>query len=108
MEMISEADALVETLNVAEAKAHLEADSAIVIDFRDIREVAKTGKVRGANHVPRGMLEFWIDLQSPYHKDFFTSDQKFNSTVLVVGGQLWRLKPPKRWAFSLLLISKVA
>ena len=77
MEMVSEADDLVETLNVAEAKAHLEADSAIFIDLRDIREVAKTGKVRGAHHVPRGMLEFWIDPQSPYHKDFFTSDRKF-------------------------------
>ena len=77
MEMVSEADALVETLNVAEAKAHLEADKAIFIDLRDIREVAKTGKVRGAHHVPRGMLEFWIDPQSPYHKDFFTSDRKF-------------------------------
>ena len=76
MEMIFEADALVQTLNVAEAKAHLEADSAIFIDLRDIREVAKTGKVRGAHHVPRGMLEFWIDPQSPYHKDFFKSDQK--------------------------------
>ena len=75
--MVSEANALVETLNVAEAKTHLEADSAIFIDLRDIREVAKTGKVRGAHHVPRGMLEFWIDPQSPYHKDFFTSDRKF-------------------------------
>jgi len=77
MEMVSEANALVETLNVAEAKTHLEADSAIFIDLRDIREVAKTGKVRGAHHVPRGMLEFWIDPQSPYHKDFFTIDRKF-------------------------------
>ena len=77
MEMVSEADALVETLNVAEAKAHLEADKAIFIDLRDIREVAKTGKVRGAHHVPRGMLEFWIDPQSPYHTDFFTNDRKF-------------------------------
>lgn len=61
MEMISEANPLVETLNVAEAKAYLEAVSAIFVDLRDIREVAKTGKVRGAHHVPRGMLEFWID-----------------------------------------------
>jgi rhodanese-related sulfurtransferase len=44
---------------------------------RDIRELAKTGRIPGAKHCPRGMLEFWIDPQSPYHKPFFAEDVQF-------------------------------
>lgn len=40
----------------------------ILIDIRDIREIKKTGKVIGAKHMPRGMLEFWLDPESPYYK----------------------------------------
>ena len=52
-------------------------DDVIFIDLRDIREIAKTGKIVGAHHLPRGMLEFWIDSQSPYHKPFFAEDKTF-------------------------------
>jgi len=77
MAMVAEADAAVETLDVEQARAHLDAGAAVFIDLRDIRDVAETGKVAGAHHVPRGMLEFWIDPESPYHKDVFSGDGKF-------------------------------
>ena len=77
MTLVAEADAAVHTLAVDEAGALHGSDDAIFIDLRDIREVAKTGKIDGAHHVPRGMLEFWIDPQSPYHKPFFAEDKTF-------------------------------
>ena len=49
----------------------------LFIDLRDIRELQKFGKIKDAKHVPRGMLEFWIDPDSPYHKDFFSKNYKF-------------------------------
>ena len=47
------------------------------IDIRDIREIKKNGRILGAKHVPRGMLEFWIDPNSPYHKKFFSENFNF-------------------------------
>ena len=49
----------------------------LFIDIRDIREIQKSGRILGAKHVPRGMLEFWIDPRSPYHKEFFNDDLNF-------------------------------
>ena len=49
----------------------------LFIDLRDIRELQKTGKISNAKHVPRGMLEFWIDPDSPYHRDFFSKNFNF-------------------------------
>ena len=48
-----------------------QAGSAVLIDIRDIRELEREGRIDGAFHAPRGMLEFWADPQSPYHKDVF-------------------------------------
>ncbi len=77
MDLVAEADAAVRTLDIEEARALHGSDEVIFIDIRDIREVAKTGKIAGAHHVPRGMLEFWIDPDSPYHKPFFSADKIF-------------------------------
>ena len=49
----------------------------LFIDVRDIREIKKSGRILGAKHVPRCMLEFWIDPKSPYHKTFFNDDLRF-------------------------------
>ena len=49
----------------------------LFIDVRDIREIKKTGRILGAKHVPRCMLEFWIDPESPYHKVFFNDNYHF-------------------------------
>ena len=49
--------------------------TALLIDIRDIRELRRDGQIDGAFHAPRGMLEFWADPQSPYHKDEFASSR---------------------------------
>lgn len=77
MDLVEEADAAVQTLDVGQAGALHGSADAVFIDLRDIREVSKTGKIADAHHVPRGMLEFWIDPQSPYHKPFFNEDKTF-------------------------------
>ena len=76
-EMVNAAEASVTTLSIEEALALHGQDDAIFIDLRDIRELAKTGRVAGARHVPRGMLEFWIDPETSYHKSFFAEDKTF-------------------------------
>lgn len=48
-----------------------------IIDIRDVRELWREGKIPGASHCPRGMLEFWIDPQSPYHKPIFAEECTF-------------------------------
>ncbi len=76
-DMVKAAEREVETLDVAEAvKLHGRAD-VVFVDLRDIRELGRDGRVPGAFHCPRGMLEFWIDPQSKYHKPEFAQDKRF-------------------------------
>ena len=49
----------------------------VFVDLRDPRELERDGKIEGAFHCPRGMLEFWIDPASPYHKPIFAGDNRF-------------------------------
>ena len=77
IQMVSEANEEVEEISVANALRLVEHENVLFIDVRDIREVAKTGRVLGARHVPRGMLEMWIDPETPYHREFFAEDRKF-------------------------------
>ena len=77
MALVAEADAQIDKLEVADALALHGNDDVVFVDLRDIRELAKTGRIAGARHVPRGMLEFWIDPESPYHKPFFAEDRTF-------------------------------
>jgi rhodanese-related sulfurtransferase len=67
----------IETLPAAEAIKLVGRDDVMLVDIRDVRELAREGKVPGAFHCPRGLLEFWIDPQSPYHKPKFAEDKKF-------------------------------
>jgi rhodanese-related sulfurtransferase len=84
--MLEEAEREVETLSVEEArKLHGRADVTFV-DLRDPRELEREGKMPGAFHCTRGMLEFWIDPASPYHKSAFAEDKKF--VFFCAGG--WR------------------
>jgi rhodanese-related sulfurtransferase len=76
-QMVDEANRAVRTLTVAEARALAGRDDVVFIDLRDVRELAKTGRIPGAHHVPRGMLEFWLDPASSYHKPFFAEDKTF-------------------------------
>ena len=76
-EMIAEANSEIETVPVAGAEALLNDPNLQFIDIRDVRELEREGMVPGAFHAPRGMLEFWVDPESPYHKDVFDSGKKF-------------------------------
>ena len=67
----------IETLPTEDAVKLAGRDDTVLIDIRDIRELQRDGKVPGAFHCPRGMLEFWIDPQSPYHKPVFAQDKKY-------------------------------
>lgn len=76
-ELVARAEAVVETITVDAALAAHGRDDVVFIDLRDIRELQREGKIPGAKHVPRGMLEFWIDPESPYHKPLFTESKRF-------------------------------
>lgn len=76
-EMVDEALKEVETVSAAEAKALHGRDDVVFVDIRDVRELQRDGRVPEAVHAPRGMLEFWVDPESPYHKDVFASGKKF-------------------------------
>ncbi len=76
-QLLDEANAEIEVLSPEEAAGLLEDDGTIFVDLRDPREVERDGKIPGAKHVTRGMLEFWIDPESPYHKPFFASGKTF-------------------------------
>ena len=74
-QLVAEAMAEVTTYSVAEVQARLHDVSVQIVDIRDIRELAE-GTVLGAYHAPRGMLEFWVDPASPYHKPLFADESK--------------------------------
>ena len=75
--LVEAAEREVETLAVEDAiKLHASVD-VVLVDIRDIRELQREGKVPGAFHCPRGMLEFWIDPESHYHKPQFAQDKRF-------------------------------
>lgn len=76
-QLCAEAEAVIETMTVEEVKAVADDPNVELVDIRDIRELWRDGAIPGAHHAPRGMLEFWVDPDSPYHKDFFASGKKF-------------------------------
>ncbi len=67
--LVSEALQEIKTITSDDAFKMVNQNECNLIDIRDIRELQKEGKVVGANHIPRGMLEFWLDPQSAYFKD---------------------------------------
>lgn len=75
--LLEAALAEIETIKAEEAKAYLGDPGYVFVDLRDIRELKREGKIPGAFHAPRGMLEFWVDPESPYHKPIFASGKKF-------------------------------
>jgi len=75
--LVEAANREVETLPTAEAIKLAGGSDVVLVDIRDIRELQREGKVPGAFHCPRGMLEFWIDPNSQYHKKIFAEDKRF-------------------------------
>jgi rhodanese-related sulfurtransferase len=75
--LVDEANAEIEAVTPAEAARLARNDDVLLVDIRDIRELQREGRIPGALHAPRGMLEFWVDPESPYHKQLFSSGKTF-------------------------------
>jgi rhodanese-related sulfurtransferase len=84
--LMAEAESEITTLDVADVKAMLGREDVVLVDLRDPRELEREGRMPGAFHCPRGMLEFWIDPESPYAKPVFQEDKTF--VFFCAGG--WR------------------
>lgn len=84
--LLDDANARIETLPATEAIALAGREDVVFVDLRDPRELEREGRMPGAVHCPRGMLEFWIDPESPYHKPVFGEDKRF--VFFCAGG--WR------------------
>jgi len=76
-QLMAEARARIRTLSLAEALAKHGDPNVVFVDIRDVRELEREGMIPGAFHAPRGMLEFWVDPASPYHKEVFASGKEF-------------------------------
>ena len=76
-QLMAEAEAQVSHVSAAEAVAMLGRPDVVIVDIRDPRELEREGRIPGSVHAPRGMLEFWVDPESPYHKPIFAEDKTF-------------------------------
>lgn len=76
-ELVAKAKAEITEYTVEDVQAKAGSDNVVLVDIRDPRELTREGKMPGAFHCPRGMLEFWISPESPYHKDVFAQDKEF-------------------------------
>ena len=85
--MIDEALGVITTYSIGEAISLHGRDDVQFIDLRDVRELEREGIIPGAFHAPRGMLEFWVDPDSPYHKPVFHQPGK-RYVLFCAGG--WR------------------
>ncbi len=76
-QLLDEANAAVKGVSPEQAQAMAASGEALIIDLRDPRELERKGRIPGTKHCPRGMLEFWIDPESPYHKPYFAENRTF-------------------------------
>ncbi|NKB54209.1 MAG: rhodanese-like domain-containing protein [Rhizobiaceae bacterium] len=86
-QLVAEATAEIVTVKPEDALAMQTAGEAVLVDIRDIRELGREGKVPDAVHAPRGMLEFWVDPASKYHRDVFAQPGK---TYIFFCAAAWR------------------
>jgi rhodanese-related sulfurtransferase len=86
IDLVRAAEKEITTLSLDEVRAAMSDDNTVIVDIRDVRELWREGKIPGALHSPRGMNEFWIDPESPYHKPVFASGKRY---VLYCAGA-WR------------------
>jgi rhodanese-related sulfurtransferase len=75
--LVEEAMAQVTTYTVEQARALHGQPGVVFVDIRDVRELEREGVIPGSVHAPRGMLEFWVDPASPYHRDVFAQDKEY-------------------------------
>jgi rhodanese-related sulfurtransferase len=76
-QMVREAEKEIQTLSVPDAIKLADSDDHVFVDLRDVRELDHEGMVPEAVHAPRGMIEFLVCPDSPYHKDIFSSSKTF-------------------------------
>ncbi|PLX89998.1 MAG: rhodanese [Desulfuromonas sp.] len=76
-ELVERAEAEIETISVEEALNLYRNDEVVMVDLRDIRELYREGMIPGAFHAPRGLLEFWVDPNSPYYNKIFSPGKRF-------------------------------
>ncbi len=75
--LVAEAEARISAVSAAQAMALREDPGVVLVDLRDVRELQREGRIPGALHAPRGLLEFWVDPESPYHNEVFASGKRF-------------------------------
>ena len=75
--LVEAAEARIRTISAMEAIDKLGAEDTVFVDLRDVRELKREGGIPGAFHCPRGLLEFWIDQESPYHHAKFAEPKEF-------------------------------
>ncbi|HYD67896.1 rhodanese-like domain-containing protein [Azospirillum sp.] len=76
-DLLAEANARIQAITPQDALALHGDPDVVFVDIRDVRELQREGMIPGAFHAPRGMLEFWVDPDSPYHKPVFASGKRF-------------------------------
>jgi rhodanese-related sulfurtransferase len=76
-QLCAEAEEQIETMTVEQVMEVQNDEDVVLVDIRDVRELWRDGTIPGAQHMPRGMLEFWVDPESPYHREIFTTGKKF-------------------------------
>ena len=93
--LLEQADSVVQTMSIEDAAERFNDTDYVFVDLRDIREIYRSGMIPGAFSCPRGMLEFWIDPESPYHKNVFNQDK----TYVFYCASAWRsaLRQHKIW-----------
>jgi len=75
-DLVAEANASIRTIPTSDAIARHGDDNIVFVDLRDVRELKREGMIPGAIHAPRGMIEFWVDPESPYFKEVFGQSDK--------------------------------
>ncbi|MGB7242408.1 MAG: rhodanese-like domain-containing protein [Sulfitobacter sp.] len=75
-DMVRSARARIEEIETADLINRVDDEDVVIVDIRDVRERQRTGAIPGSVHAPRGMIEFWVDPDSPYFKDVFGQDDK--------------------------------
>lgn len=76
-DLVERAEAQVETIAAEDALKIYQNDDVVMVDLRDVRELYREGMIPGAFHAPRGLLEFWVDPESPYYNKVFSPGKRF-------------------------------
>ena len=87
-ELVAEAESEINSLDTHSVDSKLQSGGSglLLVDLRDVREVKREGKISGSIHIPRGMLEFWIDPESPYYRKEFDDAQE----IILYCNKGWR------------------